>query len=112
MNSDDDILPTEELRKRKISQALSESMEGLLTTEEITHALMNSLKGDSNPGEDGLTVNHLKIFWYDLKTITRDAWNCSFEHTKLYTHESSMSSSCRKNRRTPDYKPISLLKIF
>ena len=62
MNFDGDAAPMEELKKRKISRALSGSMEGLLTTEELTHTLVNTMKGDSSPGVDGFIVNHLRVF--------------------------------------------------
>ena len=78
MNSDGDTAPMEELRKRKISKEMSDNMEGLLTLEELTHAVMETMKGDSSPGCDGFTVNYLRVFWNDLKHITRDTLNASF----------------------------------
>ena len=80
MNSDGDTAPMDELRKRKISKEMSDNMEGLLTLEELTHAGLKTIKGDSSPGCDGSTVNYLRIFRHDLKTITKDALNkvCQF----------------------------------
>ena len=71
----------DELRKRKISKEMSDNMEGLLTLDELTHAVMKTLMGDSSPGCNGSTVNYLRILWHDLKTITKDALNASFGKT-------------------------------
>ena len=67
LSSDGDTKPLEELEKRKIPKRLANSMEGMLTTQELTHCLFNVMKGSSSPGLDGFTVNHLRVFWEDLK---------------------------------------------
>jgi hypothetical protein len=53
-------------------------MVGLLTTSELTHALFKVMKGDSSPGIDGFTVNFIRVFWTDIKTIVKNALNRSF----------------------------------
>ena len=73
MNSDGDTAPMEELNKRKLPTNIKKSMEGLLTIKELTHAVMVTMNGDSSPGCDGFTVNHLREFWYDLAHITQGA---------------------------------------
>ena len=78
LNSDNDTKPMEELLKRKITPQKAQSMEGLLTTHELTNSLFKHMKGNSSPGIDGFTVNHLRTFWFELKHITCDALNCSF----------------------------------
>ena len=75
MNSDGDTAPMDELRKRKTSQEMSNSMEGLLTLEELTNAVMKTMKGDSSPGCDGFTINYLRELWPDLQHATKDALN-------------------------------------
>ena len=62
LNSDGDTAPMEELQRRKLPRALKQSMEGLLTIKELTEAVMVSMNGNSSPGCDGFTVNHLREF--------------------------------------------------
>ena len=76
--SDGDTKPELELEKRKLSSEMSNAMEGLLTDDELTYCLFNKMKGSSSPGIDGFTVYHLRVFWPDLKDITREALNYSF----------------------------------
>ena len=59
LNSDGDTEPMNELNKRKIQKQDSLNMEGLLTTEELTHALFKVMKGGTSPGIDGFTVNYI-----------------------------------------------------
>ena len=66
LNSDGDTKPLEELNKRKITPNNAQKMEGLLTLQELTSAL---LKGASSPGIDGFIVNHLHTFWDDLSPL-------------------------------------------
>ena len=54
--SDGDTKPLEELEKRKITKRMAHSMEGMLTTDELTHCLFKVMKGASSPGWDGFTV--------------------------------------------------------
>ena len=116
MNSNGDTAPMDELRKRKTSQEMSNSMEGLLTLEELTNAVMKTMKGDSSPGCDGFTVNYLRVFWHDLKTITEDAINASFGNTlfsSLRLAIIKLLCKCQKDPTLPgNYRPISLLSIF
>ena len=60
---------------RHLSPLMANAMEGLLTDEELLECLFKKMKGSSSPGIDGLTVNHLRVFWHDLKDITREALN-------------------------------------
>ena len=53
-------------------------MEGLLTTSELTHALFKVMKDDSSPGIDGFTVNYLRVFWTDIKTIVKNVLKSTF----------------------------------
>ena len=76
LNSDNDIRPTRELMKKRLTPHMASSMEGLLTEEELEFALFFKMKGSSSPGLDGFTVNHLRTFWYDLKAVIKDGQNC------------------------------------
>ena len=92
-------------------------MEGFLTEEELTDTLMDFMKGASEPGIDGFTVNWLRQFWPELKTLVRLALNEMYD-------ESTMSTMCRlaiicllrKVDKSPllpeNYRPISLLSNF
>ena len=87
--SDGDTKPLEELEKRKIPKIVANTMEGMLSTKELTHCLFNVMNGASSPGLDGFTVNHLRVFWDDLKTLTTNALNSSFGTTLTPTLKKS-----------------------
>lgn len=48
----------------KLSNEQSQSLEGLLTLEEISKTLKN-MKSDKSPGSDGFTAEFFKVFWKD-----------------------------------------------
>ena len=91
-------------------------MEGMLTTKELTECLFKIMKGDASPGCDGFTVNHLRVFWDDLKHLTTDALNCSFGNTLTSSLRKAIVKLLRKGTKDPtlpgNYRPISLLSIF
>ena len=114
--SDNDTKPLQELNKRKISKRLANSMEGMLTTDELTHCLFKVMNGSSSPGIDGFTVNYLRIFWEDIKIITTNALNASFGNSLTTTLKKAIIKLLRKGTKDPtiasNYRPISLLSIF
>ena len=116
LSSDGDTKPLEELEKRKIPKRMANSMEGMLTTQELTHCLFKVMKGASSPGLDGFTVNHLRVFWEDLKTLTTNALNASFGNTLTPSLRKAIVKLLRKGTKDPtiagNYRPISLLSIF
>ena len=116
MNLDDDTEPLNELNKRKLPTEMSDSMEGQLTTEELTEALFKHMKGASSPGVDGFTVNHLRVFWHELKIITRNALNATFGNNLTISLRTAIVKMLRKGEKDPmlsgNYRPISLLSIF
>ena len=91
-------------------------MEGMLTTDELTKCLFKSMKGASSPGIDGFTVNHLRCFWTELKTITTEALNASFGNTLTTSLRKAIVKLLRKGTKDPtlpgNYRPISILKNF
>ena len=91
-------------------------MEGLLTTEELTHSLLHSMKGDSSPGVDGFTVNYLRTVLDDLKSLTTHALNSSLSNTLTSSLRLAIVKLLRKGQKDPtlpgNYRPISLLLIF
>ena len=116
LNSDGDTKPLHELNKRKLTPDSAQKMEGLLTIEELTSCLFNHMKGNSSPGIDGFTVNHLRTFWHDLKHITCDAINCSFGGKLSTTFNKAVIKLLRKGTKDPtlvgNYRPISLLSVY
>ena len=55
----------------------SQSLEGLLTLEEISKTLKN-MKSDKSPGADGFTAEFLKVFWKDLGHFVARSLNYAF----------------------------------
>ena len=114
--TDNDTKPMEELEKRKITKNLANTMEGMLTTDELTHCLFKVMKGASSPGLDGFTVNHIRVFWEDLKLLTTNALNACFGNTLTTTLKKAIIKLLRKGTKDPtlagNYRPISLLSIF
>ena len=58
-------------------------MEGLLSVDELTKTLFESLKGGSAPGWDGFTVNWLRTFWEDLSELVKRALNEMYNLNEL-----------------------------
>ena len=75
LNCDNDPKPYEELKRRrdKVPKKLFENMEGKLTDDELHSALFEHMNGSSSPGVDKFTVNYLRVFWPDMKDLTREA---------------------------------------
>ena len=57
---DDDDSPYQELFNRRIYNDIRDSMEGLITLQEMTKALNEDVKGNSAPGMDGFTVDFIR----------------------------------------------------
>ena len=104
-------------RKRNIKPEEFLQMEGLLSLDELTTTLFESLKGGSALGWDGFTVNWLRTFWEDLSELVTRALNEMYDINEL-------SGICRrvliklliKGDKSPllpgNYHPISLLSVF
>merc|ERR1711888_89379 len=118
LNCDNDTKPYEELKRRrdKVPKKLFENMEGKLTDDELHSALFEHMNGSSSPGVDGFTVNHLRVFWPDMKDLTRDALNASIGNKLTQILNSAIIKLLRKCNKNPllaeSYRPISLLSIF
>ena len=65
---------------------------------------------------DGFTVNHLRVFWYDLKGVIKDGLNCMFRDKLTSTLRTAVVKLLRKGLKDPtltgNYRPNSLLSIF
>ena len=77
LTSQGDTEPLLELNRRKLSDAQRDSLEGQITLEELTSALLEDMKGSSAPGIDGFTVNFIREFWSPLGSLVRNAVNDS-----------------------------------
>merc|ERR1712082_575199 len=118
LNCDNDTRPYEELKRRrdKVPKKLYKKMEGKLTDDELHYAIFEHMNGSSSPGVDGFTVNYLRVFWPDLKELTRDALNASVGNKLTQILNSAIFKLLRKGDKNPllaeSYRPISLLSIF
>ena len=118
LNCDNDTRPYEELKRRrdKVPKKLFKNMEGKLTDDELHHALFEHMNGSSSPGVDGFTVNYLRVFWPDMKDLTREALNASIGNRLTRILNSAIIKLLRKGDKNPllagSYRPISLLSIF
>ena len=95
----------EELQRQKRNVKSEEflQMEGLLTLDELTKTLFESLKGSSAPGWDRFTVNWLRTFWSDLSELVTRALS------EMYT----LNELIGIFKKAPgNYRPISLLSVF
>ena len=92
--------------QKRLTPHMANSMEGLLTEEELEHALFFKMKGSSSPGFDGFTVNHLRVFWYDLKGVIKDGLNCMFRDKLTSTLRTAVVKLLRKGLKDPKLHPI------
>ena len=119
LNKDGDSAPMDELnrRKDKIPQHdWNNCNKKEFVDNELHDALFNHMNGSSSPGPDGFTVNWLRVFWPDLKDLTRNALNSSFGKGLTKTLRTAIIKILRKGDKDPmeasNYRPISLLSIF
>ena len=101
---------------RKLSVAMTTSMEGKLSKKELHDALFLKMHGNSAPGLDGFTDNWLRTFWPELADITRNALNDCFENNRLTgLLKTAVVRLLRKGTKDPtlagNYRPISLLSV-
>ena len=66
LQSDNDTLPWETLKSRRISDELKGELEKELTRSELTEALFKQMKPNSAPGIDGFSVLFVREFWSSL----------------------------------------------
>ncbi|KAL9966672.1 hypothetical protein ACROYT_G024784 [Oculina patagonica] len=93
----------------------SMSCEGLLTRAECFEAL-NKFPNGKTPGNDGLTAEFYKTFWYLLGQQLTDSLNYSFEHGELSTSQKQaiiklIDKKDRDRRYIKNWRPISLLNV-
>lgn len=66
----------------KLSEAQKDTMEGMITLEEMTKYL-KKCNNNVAPGSSGFTFDFYKFFWRDLKVFIIRAVDYSFEHNRL-----------------------------
>ena len=97
----------------KLSQAEKDTMEGLLTTEELTKYL-KSTKNNVAPGSSGFTNEFFKFFWLDLKVFVTKAINYSYEMGSLSVSQrlgiiTLIPKSDKDKNYLKNWRPITLL---
>ena len=99
----------------KLNSQESDSIEGLLTIEEIGAAL-NKMKNNKTPGIDGFPADFFKVFWSSLKTFVLNALNESYLDGKMSISLRQCIISClpkgEKDRsQLKNWRPVSLLSV-
>ena len=117
MDLDGDTKSWEELNKRKIPEHVINEMEGNLSDEELSKALMNDMKPNSAPGIDGFNVKFIKAFWDSLKPLLREAVNSMNSKGKMSsTLRIAIMKLLLKSGKDPtspgSFHPISLLSVL
>ena len=84
----------------KYQKKLFDNIEGKLTDDELHSALFEHMNGSSSPGVDGFTVNHLRVFWPDMKDLTRDALNASIGNRRTQVLNSAIIKLLRKGEES------------
>ena len=99
----------------KLSDRESNSLEGLLTLEEITKSLKN-MKNNKTPGIDGFPAEFFKVFWAKLRHFILRCLNQSFIAGTLPLTMRQCIISCLPKGDKPrqfakNWRPISLLSV-
>ena len=114
-NSNSDIFDElEQIQNVKLSNDESQSLEGLLTMEEISATLKN-MKNDKSPGSDGFTTEFFKMFWKDLKSFILRSLNYAFISGSLsITPKQGIITCIPKENKLRQFlqnlRPLTLLK--
>ena len=97
----------------KVSEEERESMEGLISLQEITTALKTS-KRNRTPGSDGLPPEFYVMFWGELGPLLVEAANASYENGILFPSARQGLITCipkkdKDSRVLKNVRPITLL---
>ena len=106
-----------ELNRRKLSDEERDSLEGIITKEEMTTQLFKHMKAHSAPGIDGFTVDWVRAHWDDLSDLCFMAVNACYNKGELTTMlKTAIMKLLRKGDKNKleatNYRPISLLSVF
>ena len=99
----------------KLSVTDAESLEGLLTVNEISDSL-KQMKNNKCPGIDGFPSEFFKVFWGKLKYFVLRALNESYVSGQLSISLRQCIISCLPKGNKPrhllkNWRPISLLSV-
>ena len=99
----------------KLNEQQSESLEGLITIEEMLVSLKN-MKNNKSPGSDGFTIEFYKFFWIDIGHFVVRSINSGFETGELSSTQKEGVITCipkgNKNKQyIKNWRPISLLNV-
>ena len=98
----------------KLDENDAKTCEGAITLEEANIAL-KSMKNGSSPGSDGITIEFIKYFWNNVKSLITQSYNISFENGELsYTQRQGIITLIHKGKDLPrdqldNWRPITLL---
>ena len=100
----------------KLSVADAESLEGLLTVNEISNSL-KQMKNNKCPGIDGFPSEFFKVFWGKLKYFVLRALNESYISGQLSISLRQCIISCLPKGDKPrhllkNWRPVSLLSVI
>ena len=99
----------------KLSKEHADSLEGLLTYEELSNAL-KCTKNSKSPGSDGFSAEFFKCFWEDIGHFVLKSLNYAFVNGELSITQKLGIISCipkgdKPKRFLSNWRPISLLNI-
>ena len=99
----------------QLSEKLQRQCEGSLTYAECLNVL-DTLKNNKSPGNDGLTAEFYKKFWPLLGTLLVDSLNTAFVHGKLSNSQRQgiirlIEKKDKDKRFVENWRPISLLNV-
>lgn len=117
-NVDDDLTDNvlENLDSPKLSEKSSESLEGLITYEELTSTL-KTFKNGKSPGLDGYTAEFFKFFWKDVGVYVLRAINDAYQEGKMSITQRRGLITClpkpgKSKFLVKNWRPISLLNVI
>ena len=98
----------------KLTNSLSQKLEGELSIDEVHQALKN-MKNNKSPGLDGFTVEFFKYFWKELHIFLVRYLNSAYLSGMPYTQKLGVISLIPKGNQDRHYlknwRPISLLNV-
>ena len=99
----------------KLTEEEAQSLEGLITLEEATHAL-KEMKNGKSPGTDGMTAEFFKVFWRQLGGFVVRSLNEGFHKKQMSITQREGIIICIPKGDKPrehlnNWRPISLLNI-
>ena len=111
--SDIDLLLDQDLNK--LSKEQADSLEGLLTYEELSNAL-KCTKNNKSPGSDSFYAEFFKYFWKDVGHFVLKSLNYAFINGELSITQKLGIISCihkgdKPKRFLSNWRPISLLNV-